>query len=237
MSQEYNIYCDESCHLEHDNAKAMVVGAIWCEKSLTQEIFKRIRNIKQRHGFNPTFEIKWTKISPAKLQFYKDIIDYYFDNSRLCYRAIIVPDKSILDHEFFNQTHDEFYYKLYFNLIDVILEPVNSYNIYFDIKDTQSQEKVEFLRDVLRSSTYDFDRNIIKNIQQVRSHEVELIQLTDLMTGALSYIHRGLRTSEAKLDLIEQIRKRSGYELLKTTLLGERKMNILRWNRKRPDRE
>jgi hypothetical protein len=30
MSQVFNIYCDESCHLEHDQQKAMVLGAVWC---------------------------------------------------------------------------------------------------------------------------------------------------------------------------------------------------------------
>ena len=30
MNNLYNIYCDESCHLEHDRQKAMVLGGIWC---------------------------------------------------------------------------------------------------------------------------------------------------------------------------------------------------------------
>ncbi len=30
MSQVFNIYCDESCHLEHDREKVMVLGAVWC---------------------------------------------------------------------------------------------------------------------------------------------------------------------------------------------------------------
>ena len=29
MDSIYNIYCDESCHLENDCEKAMVLGAIW----------------------------------------------------------------------------------------------------------------------------------------------------------------------------------------------------------------
>ena len=26
---EYNIYCDESCHLEHDGEKYMILGGIY----------------------------------------------------------------------------------------------------------------------------------------------------------------------------------------------------------------
>jgi len=32
---EYNIYCDESCHLEHDRQPIMVIGGMW--HSLTPE--------------------------------------------------------------------------------------------------------------------------------------------------------------------------------------------------------
>jgi hypothetical protein len=30
MIPTFNVYCDESCHLEHDRQQAMVLGAVWC---------------------------------------------------------------------------------------------------------------------------------------------------------------------------------------------------------------
>ena len=30
MPRTYNIYCDESCHLEHDHLGVMALGAVWC---------------------------------------------------------------------------------------------------------------------------------------------------------------------------------------------------------------
>lgn len=232
MREEFNIYCDESCHLEHDNQKAMVLGSIWCQKGLTQEVFERIRNLKSKHGLSHDFEIKWNKVSPAKVDFYKDLIDFYFDDDDLHFRALVVPDKTVLDHKNHNQTHDDFYYKMYFDLLKVILDPQNSYYIYLDIKDTKSQQKVDKLKDVLRKSHYDYSHSIIKRIQQVHSHEVELIQLTDLLIGAISYIHRGLSDSKAKLQLIELIRNRSKYTLLSSTLIRESKMNLFIWKNK-----
>jgi len=235
MRAEFNIYCDESCHLEHDNQRAMILGAVWCEKAVAHEAFERIREIKLKHGFRPDFEIKWTKVSPAKITFYEELIDYYFDDDDLHFRAIIIPDKTLLDHQHFHQTHDDFYFKMYFDLLKVILNPLHIYNIYLDIKDTHSQEKVLKLADVLRTNHYDFDHKIIKKIQQVRSHEVELIQITDLLIGALSYLHRGLSGSTAKLRLVEKIRHRSHYSLLNTTLYKEPKMNIFRWRARSND--
>jgi len=60
MPQIINIYCDESCHLENDNQKVMVLGAIWCPYEKKDEIFERIREIKIKHRMSPKFEIKWT---------------------------------------------------------------------------------------------------------------------------------------------------------------------------------
>jgi hypothetical protein len=226
---EYNIYCDESCHLLHNNGNAMVLGAIWCLKEKKREIFKRIRSIKQEHGLPANFEVKWNKVSPAKLSFYKRLIDYFFDDDDLYFRALIVPDKSILNHQKYNQSHDDFYYKMYFDLLKVILSPNNGYSIFIDIKDTRSQEKVEKLKQVLRNTHYDYNHHIVRNIQQIKSHEVELLPLADLLIGAISYLHRGLKDSEAKLELIKHIQNRSGYSLLHSTLYREEKTNIFIW--------
>ena len=47
---KYNIYCDESCHLEHDHQKIMVLGAIRCDKTYKSQIVKEIRAIKEKHN-------------------------------------------------------------------------------------------------------------------------------------------------------------------------------------------
>ena len=41
-----NIYCDESCHLEHDDSDIMVLGAMSCEAEEKSNIFNDIRKIK-----------------------------------------------------------------------------------------------------------------------------------------------------------------------------------------------
>ncbi len=38
MTQTYNVYCDESCHLEGDHQPAMVLGAVWCPLERTPDI-------------------------------------------------------------------------------------------------------------------------------------------------------------------------------------------------------
>jgi len=229
MTQRFNIYCDESCHLEHDASKVMVLGAAWCPAEKVREIAMRLREIKRKHGLGAAFELKWTKVGPAKLPFYLDVIDYFFDDDDLHFRALVVPDKGKLDHEAHNQDHDTFYYKMFFDLLKVLFHPKAQYNIYLDIKDTRSQEKVNELKRVLRNKHYDFQKSMIRRVQQVRSHEVEVLQLADLLIGAVCYANRGLTSSKAKLALIERVRKRSGYSLTRNTYLREEKVNVFVW--------
>ena len=235
MTQVFNIYCDESCHLEHDRQKVMILGAIWCPLKKAKEIAQSIRGIKEKHGLGRDFEIKWTKVSPGKLDFYIDLTNYFFAEPDLHFRALIVADKDKLHHEVYSQSHDEWYFKMYFTMLKAIFRPNASYRIYLDIKDTRSAPKVRKLQDVLCNNAYDFSREIIQKVQTVRSHEVEQIQLTDLLIGAVAYANRNLSGSSAKQRLVEIIRERSGYSLTRSTLYMEDKFNLFRWTARELD--
>lgn len=229
MNEIFNIYCDESCHLQNDRQPVMLLGCVWCPIDKVKEISVRIRDIKKDHGFKPEFEIKWTKVSPAKMIFYREVMDYFFDNDNLHFRALIVPDKSKLSHEEFRQSHDDWYYKMYFDMLKVILSPKAIYRIYLDIKDTRSAGKIAKLHDVLCNNLYDFSRKIIERVQAVRSHEVEILQLADLLIGAVSYANRGLSGNDGKDTLVARMKERSQYCLTRTTLLREDKVNLFCW--------
>lgn len=229
MSELINVYCDESCHLEHDRLGVMLLGAVWAPQGKVREISNRIREIKIKHRLSPAFEVKWTKVSHSKVEFYLDLLDYFFDNNDLHFRVLVIPDKTQLRHEDFGQTHDSWYYKMYFELLKVVVDPRNAYEIYLDVKDTKSRTKEEKLHEVLCNAKYDFRRECIQKIQTVRSHEVELLQLTDLLIGAVSYVNRGLLTNAGKVALVERLRQRSGYSLIRSTALLESKVNIFRW--------
>lgn len=224
-----NVYCDESCHLEHDGQRAMVFGALWCPEAKKREIAERINEIRLRHKMPKDFEFKWTKVSLGKIQLYMDLIDYFFDDDHLNFRCLVIPNKSVINHNHFNQSHDDWYYKMYFNMLKVILKPDSAYRIYLDIKDTRSNSKVNKLHDVLCNNAYDFSRTVIQRVQQVRSHETQQAQLADVLIGAMAYRARGLNANAGKTALIDRISKRSGYTLDKNTLYREEKFNILIW--------
>ena len=67
-----NVYCDESCHLEHDHQRAMVFGCVRCPQEKVRELSEQIRKLKQKHFIYKFAEIKWTKVSKSKEEFFFD---------------------------------------------------------------------------------------------------------------------------------------------------------------------
>ena len=148
------------------------------------------------------------KVSQKKLDFFIDIVDYFFDNDDLHFRSVII-DKSKLNHAAMNQTHDEWYYKMYFELLSKIFDPDKTYCIYLDAKDTRGSLKIKKLHEVLCNDMYDFEQKIIQRVQEGRSYEVAILQITDLLIGALQFNSRDLH-AEAKDKIIQRIKERSG---------------------------
>lgn len=229
MAESFNIYLDESCHLEHDGISAMVLGAVWCPLDRTVEISRRIQEIKRDHHMAPTFEVKWVKVSPAGYDLYLDLIKFFFDDDDLHFRGLVIPDKTVLDHGRFHQDHNQWYYKMCFTLLETIVSPRDRYSIYLDIKDTHSATKGLKLREVLCNHRHDFGCQMIERVQPIRSEESPPMQLADLLIGALAYKVRGLETSSAKLGLVKRIERQTKWPLGETTWLREPKFNVLRW--------
>ncbi len=234
-SEEINIYCDESCHLEHDDSNVMVLGAICCPNFDRQRIFKQIREIKKDFGLSETFEIKWTKVGDTKAEFYIKLIEYFFNSKSLNFRGLIIPDKSIVNNEKYNQDWETFYYKMYYYLLRNLINPQCLYNIYIDIKDTKGSEKRKKLLEILNTITKDYlysKELSVKKLQAVQSKEVELIQLADLIMGAICFENRGLshniECNKGKLKVIHSIKESTGYPLTLSTFPNESKFNLFK---------
>lgn len=216
-NKTYNLYCDESTHIEGDGFPYMILSYVRTSYPQLKTHNENIRSIKRKHFFKG--ELKWSNLSNSQYQCYKEIVEYFF-NSDLRFRAIVI-DKSCLDHSSFNQSHHDFYDKMYFQLLVHKLNPNNTYNIYIDIKDTYSYKKARSLKRYLER-----DFNNIRTLQVVQSYESELMQLADLLMGAINYKLRGLNKVIAKNQLIELIENACGKPITRSTYKNESKFNL-----------
>lgn len=224
--EKYNIYCDETCHLEHDKEKTMVIGGIKCSKSCRRYVIECIYSIKEKFGIPKYAEIKWNKVSQCNLDYFKKLIDLFFELDELQFRAVVV-DKTQINHDKFNQTHNEFYYKIYYYCLIGLVDTKAENYIYLDKKDTKGTYKIRQLKEIINRKNHDFDQSRIVRIQCVNSSELPILQLADLIIGAVGYHNRDImNASTAKKELVKHIQKKSKYSLEKSTYPSERKFNL-----------
>ena len=230
--KRYNVYCDESCHLEKDTSPVMILGAMYCQEERKKQIYDEIRAIKTKHNISSFFEIKWTKVSESKIDFYLELLDYFWNNQDLLYRGLVASGKQSLDHDKYNGgDYDLWYYKMYYRMLDPVISPNKKYHIMVDIKDTRGGKRVAKLREVLCKNIYDFKKEVIDQIGQINSKESEILQLADLINGALAFYHRGLAdnadSNQGKVKFVRALQRH--VDLDNNTRYGERKFNLFIW--------
>lgn len=235
-----NMYCDESCHLQNDLSNVMILGTMWCDESKKKQIVDDIRNIKIKNNLNSRFEIKWTKVSLSKIEFYKELVDYFFENDDLFFRGLVACHKKELNNIKYNDgDHKKWYYKMYFWLLNPLIYIDNEYRVFIDISDTHGGPRIKKLQSVLCNNIYDYKNDVIKGIYQINSKESEILQLADLLIGMLGYYNRGLfnkkkndsdRNLPGKVELINHVKEKYKINLDKSTDRLERKYNLFIWN-------
>lgn len=203
MNKTFNIYCDESCHIENDHKPFMFLGSVSVPYNQVRFHTEQIKELKKKHNFYA--EIKWSKVSKSKLRFYSELVDYFF-NTDIKFRTVGVK-KSKINNEAFQQNYDDFYYKMYYSLLNHNINTSYNYNVYLDIKDTLSAYKVNRLKKILNTKF-----GVFRNVQNIRSHESLLLQLADFMMGAISYENNQTdKKNLAKLQVIEKIKNHCSY--------------------------
>lgn len=217
----YNIYCDESTHLVHDGHPFMLLGYTSVAYPQIRIAKNEIKAIKAKYNY--TEELKWTNVHDATYKVYAELIDWFFMND-LEFRAVVV-DRSQIDESRAEYTFNDFYFRMYFQLLHTKVDFQNTYNIYMDIKDTCSSEKLEVLKRIMSYNSS------INNLQFIRSHESVFIQLADVIIGAINYNLRIERNDvmgrvTAKRRLIDKIKKHSNISLNSTTPLSRKKFNL-----------
>lgn len=223
----YKIFCDESCHLEHDHADIMVLGALYCSNKKSIELSKAIKQLKVKHEYRP--ELKWSKLHKNLWLLYKDLIDLFINDDEIHFKATVVSNKKALNHEFFNEgSHNTFYYKMFYYTLRDFLEKENEYRIYLDFMDTHGSYKTRKLNEILENGACG---EITTQITIIRSHESVIMQLCDLMIGAIAYrnrhdIEKNSPIKNQFIDYLENLLKR---ELTTGTPPWEKQFNIFQF--------
>jgi len=224
---DFEIYSDESClealakKTEH---KYIAIGGIWIPANYRSELKDCLNKIKANYKI--TGEFKWNKLSPAYVEFYKEIVDFFFSTENIRFRVILIESGKVENFKFNNSDNELSFYKFYYQLLHHWILDFNTYSIFLDHKVNRDKSRLSKLHKVLDNSNLTSD---ICFIQALPSEQSLGIQLADLLTGIVSAKFNQKTKSLAKLQLINHVEKYLGKQI-QPTPKWEEKFNVFKIN-------
>ena len=222
----FSLYCDES---NIQSARFMLIGGLWIPQqgeSVLRESLSAVRK-----NFRMTAEFKWTKVSQSKLPAYSAWLDCFFSNKDIGFRCIVI-DTKLLDYRTFHKgDHELGFYKFYYQLVSRNIQSENSYWLYTDERTNRKKNRLEVLKIITNRYWKKMaDAEPLRSVEPRRSHDEDVLQLTDVLLGALGYSWNESTGSPAKLSLIEHIRQRLRWPSLRqSTSSSATRFNVWQW--------
>lgn len=209
------VYADESSQNSH---KYMVLGGIVVISTRRDQVLTAFREIRGKHRLFG--ELKWGKISSAKLHVYKEFIDCFFafySENVLHFHSLVI-DTSKLDHAQYNKGNAEIGFSKF--IYQLLIKFGRLYhakgNFHVHLDDRTTRQSLEELRQILNSGIrkrWGVDRYPYKRVQFLESHKSDFLQVVDLLIGAIAFVKNGhyLKSdaSPARKELADYICQRA----------------------------
>lgn len=231
----YHIYCDESRQTQD---RYMVFGGIITTAN-NVGLFDKAMQL-YREAQNMKAEIKWGKVSDKKLNEYRELVNLFFSLNNALHFKSIVFDTSLIDYRSYSKGDRELgFYKFWYQFL------LHSFGPYADKKDDgyivfldqrHSSYKLSTLCKILNNGMKKkygerIKINIFRNIQPIDSKKSNILQLADVLMGAIGYhwnnCHTRTEARKAKILLAEYIAKKAGLvSLAQQTSYGKRDFSI-----------
>ncbi len=225
-----DVYCDETYpdlfSSEKPQVRYLVIGSLWLNKDNREKYKSEIHNL--RNKFKIGGEFKWTKISNSRLNFYKELLTWFYaQGENLRFRCIAI-DYNQVDLIHFHQSDQELgFYKFYYQMLHHWIHPFNNYNVFCDYKRNRIQDRLHTLKACLSNANL---TAFVEKVQAVRSKESVLIQLTDFLVGmASARLNNRLLSGGNKEKLVKHFEASLGHTIT-STALSEKKFNVFKIN-------
>lgn len=223
---KFEVYCDESrpdllCS-KKPSAQYMVIGGLWLPSDERDRLKTDIHALRDKHHIGGEF--KWQKVSPSRLDFYRDLVDWFVARGdQLRFRCIAVEHEKVDLFEFHNGDQELGFYKFYYQMLHHWILDFNEYSIFCDFKSNRLRTRQHELAKCLSNANLSSE---IVNVQAIRSRESVLMQTTDVLTGiAASRLNNNLRAGGAKWELVNHIEHALGKKIC-PTYRSEQKFNV-----------
>jgi hypothetical protein len=200
----------------------MVIGGLWLPAEDRIRMKHDIHALRNKHRIGGEF--KWQKVSPSRLDFYRDLADWFVAmGDRLRFRCIAVEHEKVDLLHFHENDQELGFYKFYYQMLHHWILDFNEYAVFCDFKSNRVRTR---LHELARCLGYSNLSSKIVNVQAIRSRESVLMQAADVLTGvAAARLNNNLKAGGAKWELVthlEQALRKS----IQATYRDEQKFNV-----------
>lgn len=222
------IYCDESRQdlltSSKPTAVYTLIGSLWMTKEIRLYLTGRTLALREEH--NVWGEIKWSKVSPSKIEFYKDLIDLFFESQKMPYFRCILIESDKVDNDKYNSGDCELgFYKFYYQVLYhwIYTNPINC-RVFCDIKENRDKNRLKTFHRILQYTS----NGRVEAVQALRSSDTPMLQFCDFLLGmASARLNESVIQGSAKFALIEYFEKQLGMKISPTNR-NVRKYNVFR---------
>ena len=182
--------------------KYMVIGSVWLAKDDRERLKSEIHALRDKHHIGGEF--KWQKVSKSRLEFYLELIDWFFDRGdAIRFRCIAVDHAQANMIKYHENDQELAFYKFYYQMLHHWLLDFNVYCIFCDLKANRKKDRLPVLRRCLACANLS---SSVNNVQATRSRESVLLQLADVITGAAAArLNNTISQGGAKEKVVEKI--------------------------------
>lgn len=213
---DFDVYCDESrpdlLTSTHPHGSHAVIGSLWLESQRRDTFKQAIHDLRNLHRVGGEF--KWQKVSPSREQFYISLVDWFINQGLdLRFRCVLIQHNQV-DWALHEGDKELGFYKFYYQMLHHWVGDFNRYAIFCDFKSNRLRSRLETLRQCLDRANLTSE---IAQVQAVRSEESVLIQLADVLTGAVSSkMNATLVPGSTKAALVTHLESRMGMSIQAT---------------------
>ena len=210
------VYIDESSQTKH---RFLLLGAVTIPLLEQAEATRAL--LDSRLPELPSGEMKWVKVSTAKIEAYKRFIDTFFDHKSCTnahFHSVVIDTHKLNDKQYNDGSREIGFNKEIYQLANKCAEIYPGlFHLYPDHRETtNTPDQLRLILNRGRRKKGDKRSWPFRRCQFRDSGKVAILQLADLLLGAIAFNLNGHHhkdgASRAKIDLMRHVLHRAGIQ-------------------------
>ena len=210
-----HVYADESRQNAH---RYMLFGALFVPRGEAENaLLADCAALRTRFDWKKG-EFKWGKVSRSKLRVYQEFSDILFRHPDAAFRCLVVDTHQVDLKAYHDNNSETAFYNFYCLMLSRNMQAENQYLIFTDERSNRERNRLSDLKANINSYWRSKGAlgNVAANVEPRISKENDLLQIVDVLLGAVGYAIEEFTTSEPRLSLTRHIAARLGVEELRT---------------------